>query len=178
MKDEVILQKYTRALFEVAEEQGLLKKVESDLARIDQTFKNLPQLVKFITSPQVEWKQKIEITKTLVKGLSQYIVNFVQLVMEKERQFILPKVPGEFHRILELREKRAKAVLTTAVPIDEDVKKLLRKKLSGLFEGKISFEDRIDPEVIGGLKVQVGYTVIDGTIKRKLEELGRALAKG
>ncbi len=177
MKDELILQKYTRALFEVAEEFKALKQVESDLKRVDETFEKLPELKEYIVSPQVEWKQKLEIARTLGKGLSKYTANFIQLTMEKERQAILPEVYQEFHRMMELREKRTQALITTAVPIQEEVRKLLRERLKAMFEGDIIFQDEVDPDIIGGLKVQIGYTVIDGTIKRKLEEMGRALAR-
>lgn len=178
MKDEIIVQKYTRALFEVADEHGVLKEVEAGLKRVDETFKKLPELAEYFTLPQVEWKFKLEMSANLAKGLSPFIVNFIRLVMEKERQFILPDVPAEFRRMVALREKRSEAVVTTVAPLPDVVKKALEDKLREMFAEEFVLQNRLDPEIIGGLKIQLGYTLIDGTIKRKLEDLGRLLAKG
>ena len=178
MKNDIIIQKYTRALFEIADENGVLEDVQKGLQRIDSTFKSLPELEEYLTSPQIDWKLKSEIVVNLSKGLSEYIVNFTKVVLEKERQIILPQVPEHFQRMLDLRAKRSKAVLTTVVPASEDVKKQLQNKLKQIFGEEFVLENEIDPDIIGGMKVRMGYTVIDGTIKRKLEELSRLLAKG
>jgi F-type H+-transporting ATPase subunit delta len=79
---------------------------------------------------------------------------------------------------MELKQKRTKAVVTTVVKISDPVKKQLQDKLKALFLDDFILETKEDPSIIGGVKVQMGFTVIDGTIKRKLEQLGRLLAKG
>lgn len=176
MKEELILQKYTRALFEVAEEQNALEAARKGLQRIDAGFLEVPQLAEMLTSPQVEWKSKTELASTLVQGLSPLLINFVNLTMEKERQFILPKVAGEFQRLLDLKAKRKEAVVTTVIPLPENERKLLEDKLRKLFAEEFILQNYVDPGIIGGIKVQMGFTVIDGTVKRKLEELSKALA--
>jgi len=178
VKDDILIQKYTRALFEVAEENKVLDEVEKGLLRISDTFKNLPELGEYLMLPQVDWKLKLELSENLTKGLSEYIVNFVKLVMEKERQFILPHVYEHFHVMMDLKRKRSKAVITTVVKIGDPVKKQLQDKLKELFSDDFILETKEDPSIIGGVKVQMGFTVIDGTLKRKLEQLGRLLAKG
>ena len=178
MKNDIIIRKYTRALFETAEENGVLDEVHKGLQRVDSTFKSLPELEEFLTSPQTDWKHKLELIENLSKGLSVYIVNFMKVVLEKERQLILPHVPAEFQRMLDLRAKRSKAVVTTVVPVSENVRKQLQNKLKDMFGGDFILENELDPEIIGGMKVRMGYTIIDGTIKRQLEELSRLLAKG
>lgn len=178
MKNDIIIQKYTRALFETADENGVLDEVQKGLQRIDSTFKSLPELEDYLTSPQIDWKLKSEIVENLSKGLSVYIVNFMKVVLEKERQLILPHVPAEFQRMLDLRAKRSKAVVTTVVPVSENVRTQLQNKLQEIFGGEFILENNLDPDIIGGIKVRMGYTVIDGTIKRQLEELSRLLAKG
>jgi len=175
VKEELILQKYTRALFEVAEEHSALDKVSQGLKRMEASFREVPQLAELLVSPQVEWKSKTELAATLVQGLSPLIVNFVNLAMEKERQFILPKVAGEYQRLLDLKAKRKEAVVTTVIPLAESERKQLEDKLRSLFAEEFIFQNQIDPGIIGGIKVQMGFTVIDGTVKRKLEELTKAL---
>ncbi len=178
MKNDIIIHKYTRALFETADENGVLDEVQKGLQRIDSTFKSLPELEDYLTSPQIDWKLKSEIVENLSKGLSVYIVNFMKVVLEKERQVILPYVAAEFQRMLDLRAKRSKAVVTTVVPVSENVRTQLQNKLQEIFGGEFILENNLDPDIIGGIKVRMGYTVIDGTIKRQLEELSRLLAKG
>jgi F-type H+-transporting ATPase subunit delta len=177
VKDELILRKYTLALYEVAKEQGALKDVDKELRVVAQTFEKLPELNEFLTSPQVEWKQKVELSATMTKGMSKYMVNFISLVLEKERQAILPLVPDEFRRMLDRQKKRESAVVTSMVPLPDDIKKALEAKLGDLTGGEVQLESKIDEGVIGGFRVQIGHTVIDGTVKRKLEELGRLLVK-
>jgi F-type H+-transporting ATPase subunit delta len=154
VKDELVLEKYTRALFEVADERKALKEVE------------------------IEWKQKLDLAETLSRGLSPYIVNFIKLLMEKERQSILPGVPSAFKKMLELKAKRKQAIVTTVVPLPAFEKELLEKKLRELIKEDIILENRVEPEILGGLKVQIGHTMVDGTLSRKLEELGKRLARG
>ncbi|MBC8205048.1 ATP synthase F1 subunit delta [bacterium] len=178
MKEDILLEKYTRALFETAEANNALKAVEAGLKRIDQTFDNLPQLAGFLTSPQVDWKEKLTLADTLTKGLSHYLVNFVKLVMEKERHYILPHVGTQFRKMLELRRKREEVQVTTVVPLPDDIKKALKAKLLAGTDKEIILKEEIDPAILGGFKLKIGHTMIDGTIKRKLEELGRRLVKG
>ena len=178
MKEELILQKYTRALFEVADEQNALDQVYKGLQQIDSAFQQVTEMADILTNPQVEWKNKRQLADTLVKGQSSFVKNFVNLVMDKERQFILPLVAGEFQRLLDLRAKRKEAVVTTVIPLPENERKLLEDKLKSVFAEDFVLENKVDPEILGGLKVQIGFTIIDGTVKRKLEELGALLAKG
>ena len=178
MKDNIILEKYTRALFEVAEEKRVTEKVAAELEKLDAAFQALPELSEYLTSPQVEWKEKKAIAGTLTKGMSEILSNFINLVVEKERQEILPEVPQQFKRLLELQKRKTKATVYTAVPLKDDVRKLLENKLNELFQGEVELSAEVDPDIIGGLKVQVGYTVIDGTIQRQLREMGRAMARG
>jgi len=178
VKEDLILQKYTRALFEVADEQNALDEVEKDLQGMKFSFGEIPELAEFLVSPQVEWAKKVQLTETLTRGSSSFVVNFVKLVMEKERQFILPLVAGEFQRLLDLRAKRKEAVVTTVIPLPENERKLLGDKLKTLFEEDFVLENDIDPAILGGIKVRMGFTVIDGSVKRKLEEMGRSMARG
>lgn len=178
MKEDLILQKYTRALFEVADEQNALEEVQKDLQGMKISFGEIPELGEFLVSPQVEWAKKVQLTDTLTRGSSSFVVNFVKLVMEKERQFILPHLAGEFQRLLDLRAKRKEAVVTTVIPLPENERKLLEDKLKTLFEEDFVLENDVDPTIIGGIKVRMGFTVIDGSVKRKLEEMGRLLARG
>lgn len=142
------------------------------------SFGEIPELGEFLVSPQVEWAKKVQLTDTLTRGSSSFVVNFVKLVMEKERQFILPHLAGEFQRLLDLRAKRKEAVVTTVIPLPENERKLLEDKLKTLFEEDFVLENDVDPTIIGGIKVRMGFTVIDGSVKRKLEEMGRLLARG
>lgn len=178
MKEELILQKYARALFEVADEQNALDDVDKGLRRIDASFKEVPQLADFLTSPQVDWKNKVELSNTLTRDLSPYIANFINLVLQKERQFILPNLAGEFQRLLAMRARRKEAVVTTVIPLPETERKLLEDKLKKIFAEDFVLENKLDPEIIGGLRIKIGHTVIDGSVKRKLEELRHSLAKG
>ena len=178
MKEDILLQKYTRALFEVVEENNAIEPVEEGLKRFDETFDKIPQLAGYFTSPQVDWKDKRELAKTMTKGLSPFLVNFVELVLDKERQAILPHVGAEFRKMLELRRRREEVQVTTVVPLPEELKKALEAKLFARIDKEIVLKEEIDPTIIGGFKVKIGHTVIDGTIKRKLEVLGKQLAKG
>ena len=178
MKEELILQKYTRALFEVADEQNALDQVHKGLQEIDAAFGQVPELADILTNPQVDWKNKLQLADTLAKGRSALIVNFVDLVMDKERQFILSQVAGEFQRLLDLRAKRKEAVVTTVIPLPENERKLLEDKLKSVFAEDFVLENKVDPEILGGLKIQMGFTVIDGTVKRKLQEMGTLLTRG
>jgi F-type H+-transporting ATPase subunit delta len=173
----LVLEKYTRALWETAEEHKLLKEVEEGLQRIEGSFQALPELEEYLTSPQVEWKHKLDLTRTLVGGLSPLVVNFVNLVMEKERQFILPLIALEFRKLREQRAKRKQAVVTSAVPLPEEVKTILERRLGELFQQEIILDTKVEPAVVGGIKVQIGHTIIDGTIRRQLEEMRKSIIK-
>ncbi len=177
MKEELILRKYTRALFEVAEEQGLLEQVQKGMKRIQSNFEQLPELEEYFTNPQVEWKQKRELAQTLSKGLPKILVNFINLVMDKERQFILSKVAGEFQKLIDFKAKRKEAVVTTVIPLLEEEQILLKNKLKELYTEEFILSNEVDKTIMGGLVVKIGNTIIDGSVKRKLEELGRQLAK-
>jgi F-type H+-transporting ATPase subunit delta len=167
---------YAAALLEVAKAEGSLETVEEELFRVARTLEANDELRTTLSDPAlpVDRRQRI-VEELLGPRASPVTTALVSFVVGAGRSRDLPAIIDRLVR--RAAEERAEAVaeVRTAVPLTEDQRRRLAEALSRATGKRVSVKVVVDPRVLGGVVAQVGDTVIDGSIRHRLEALKESL---
>lgn len=171
MIDIGLARRYVQPLFEVASEKGKLDSVANELNELNSALgKNSPLKV-ILSDPSVSRQSRIAVIEEVFTGYSEPCLNFIRLVIDKNRTFILEIAYSIFKEIKDESEGLLNGVVESALPLNDETITELKQQLEKSFGHKVDIEFRINPEILGGLRIRVGNTVMDGSITGKLESL-------
>lgn len=172
MNDATIGRNYAETLLTLSRKQGqeaewgALIDAIAVAMREDRVFKT------FLESPKLAASQKIEIlNKALGKRVPQVFLRFLETVVAKRRQMLIPVIASEYHALIDESEDRVHANVTMAREPDEKEKEALAKQLSRVLGKRVVPHITLNPAILGGLVVKVGDTVMDGSVRRRLATL-------
>ena len=170
----IIAKRYSDALIELGEKGAQLDEFDKDLQNIRATLDLNEDLVIFLEHPTISVDEKKEIIDRIFGNfISKYVMNFMKLLLDKNRIFIFPAIVSNYHLTLNKIRNISVANIITAVEIDEETINRVKEKLEKLFKQKIEVQKIVDPEIIAGMIIKVGDKTIDGSIKTKLENMKR-----
>ena len=109
--------------------------------------------------------------------ISPLAMNLVGFLVAKNRLRILGDLVTEYKHLMDDYHGREHAEVTTAVPLDEEEKKRLQKRLAMITHKEIVLTAQVDPEIMGGLVAKIGDRLIDGSIRTRLQDLRRGLTE-
>lgn len=170
-----IARPYATAVFRLAKENNALAEWSEQLGLLAGIISNL-EISALIDDPKLGSAELEKVMLSICEGkLSAEATNLVKLMVENDRLAIMSDVTDAFEALKAQDEARLEALLTAAEkPSDEQVKMLV-KQLEARFGKKIEAQVEIDPELIGGIKIVVGDTVIDASVRGQLQELAYTL---
>jgi F-type H+-transporting ATPase subunit delta len=156
---------YAKALFELGLEEGDTGAIGEDLHAVEDALNGLEgDLRAFFNLPQLRRDDKRRIINLAFAGkVGRPVLGLLNVLVEKRREAL-------FH------EGRLQVQVTSARKLDDDVAAALRRAIEQRTNKSVVLQQRVDPAVIGGLKVNVGDRVIDGTMRRALQDMRRTLA--
>ncbi len=170
--------RYAEALYELAAEKQALDGVEKELGIVEETLAAHEELATLIYHPQMPLTAKKEtIERVFGPQVSDYVRNFLLLLVDKRRETALPAIIKEYKVLANKARNIAEAEVTTARPLAEGDKQALAAKLSTVTGKKVVLSTRVDDRIVGGVVVKIGDKLIDGSVVRQLEALRAALLK-
>ena len=171
-----IADRYAIAMIDLGEKTDQLDAFHTDFNTINATVSSNPELSTFLTHPIIPLNEKKElIEKIFVGSISQYALNLVRLLLDRNRVFLLPAVASHYSELLNKKRNISIANVITAIEIDEETQNRIKNKLQSILNQNITIKSEIDPEIIAGMVVKVGDKTIDGSIRTKLENMKRQL---
>jgi len=172
MKEARVAHRYAHALFSVALARDMVDIMASELFQLKSFSEKDRKFTSFLEAPQVLTEHKLDLIKRLfTTRLSQPLVSFLLLLVEKSRIDFLSEIADEYEELLEYHKGIIKARITTAVAVDDDFKQLLKAKLERLSGKQIEVIHKIDKSIIGGIIVQLNYKIIDRSVRHELNSL-------
>jgi len=170
-----IVRPYAVAAFRLAKEQKALAKWSEMLGYAAAVAAD-PQMKAVIDNPKVVASDLEKLFLSVCeKKLDKASENMIKLLVEYGRLALLPEVATAFEELKAQDEGVLEAEITAAAkPSDGEVKALV-KRLEGKFGKKIEASVKVDPEIIGGIKIVIGDTVIDASVRGQLQEMAYAL---
>ena len=170
-----IARPYADAAFELAKGADALGPWSEALAKLA-TIVADPEMQECIGDPKLTDDQLNELIVSVTGGsLDQDQQNFVRLLVENERLKVLPEIRDLFIRHKNDHEGVKEAVIASAFPIDDVALAALKSELEARFKASLNIKVKLDPELIGGVRISVGDQVIDTSVRGKLANMAAAL---
>ena len=165
-------ERYSRALFEVVKDSGELEKAEADIKVFKSLLENSSELENFIHNPTQSIKIQRNVINQLTEKLnfSNNLKNFFLLLIEKRRIFFISKIIDSFLKLCLKKRGEIKASLISSKELSDSELENISKDLSSSTGSIIKLDYKIDKELIGGLKLQLGSFMIDTSIRNKLKK--------
>ena len=175
MNDSKISVRYSRALFQSALEKKILDKVNQDMIFISEICK-FPETKEFLQSPIIVPSKKEAIFhKILGDYVEKITLSLIDLIVKNGRESFIPAIARVFIHETKKYKGITESVLTTAVKVDEKVKKQIIDLVSEVFTTKVQLKENIDTEIVGGFILQIDDNYIDASIKNKLRIIRKEL---
>ncbi|SFE61251.1 F0F1 ATP synthase subunit delta [Alteribacillus iranensis] len=171
--------RYAVALFDLAKEQNILDDISAELKVVKQVFQENDTLQKLLQHPKVSSDQKQQLIEESFTGLSVPMGNLLKLLLKKQRMDAITYIVDKFQELLEEERKVANAVVYTVKPLTSEEETMISTTFSKkLGKDTLHITNEIDPSIIGGMKIQIGDTIFDGSVKGQLNRLERELVPG
>ena len=167
---------YAEALFSVARAEGTLGEVEDELFRFSQTLSGSDELRDALTDASIPASRRQQIVEDLLGGkASPTTVALVSMVVGTGRARELPAIIRRLVDMSAVEANKEVAEVRSAVPLSDDQRARLAKALNEATGKQVEVKVVVDPSVMGGIVAQVGDTVIDGSVRNRLDQLRDAL---
>lgn len=169
--------RFAQAAFQIAEQADQFDEWQRDLTTIAEAFQN-DELATLLNSPHVPVANKLKaLEEVFGDGVSPLARNLAGLLASRSAVSVVPAIRDHFGAILDARKGVVRADVTTAVQLDDKQVARLAKTLSEVVGADVSVESHVDPEVLGGMIARVGDKVIDGSVRTRLQEMKREIAR-
>jgi F-type H+-transporting ATPase subunit delta len=174
---EEIAEVYSRALFEVARDSDVLDRVHDELGEFADALAENRNLQVFLFSPHFSSEEKKEGVKRIVTEADERFVNFLQLLAERHRMPALFRIRRSFDSMWAEENKLLPVTVTSAVELDESLVQDIGRSIEEQTGRRVDLSSNVDADVLGGLMVRVGNMVLDATVRNRLEQLRKQVAR-
>jgi F-type H+-transporting ATPase subunit delta len=175
-----LARRYARALLAIGQEEGDLRRILEEAERFDRLMAETPLLREVMEAAHVNRRDKIAALEASLgsAGFLPSTRNFLFLLVDKRRMHILSPIISEFRRLIEQSEGIERVEVSVPMPLSATQRDLLESVLEGQTGKKVVLEEKVDPDVLGGMVVKVGSTVYDGSARTQIERIRQNLEKG
>jgi F-type H+-transporting ATPase subunit delta len=172
-----ILGRYVRSLADVAFEDKIEDKVTEDLRAYDEVFRTVPDVLEALDSPAVPRESKANLLAELMKQypVSLVTANFLHVLLQHNRIRHFSQILDAFLNSVNERKGIVSAQVTAAVLLSPEELKRIAERLSEITGKHVNIESQMDEGLLGGIVVQMGSTVFDGSIRTQLADMKRRL---
>jgi len=174
---EEIATVYARSLFEVAQERDALDDVREQIGQFADALDDNRDLQVFFFSPYFSSEEKKDALGKLLDGADEAVMNFLELLVEKHRMPAIFRIRRELDRLWEDVNQLLPVTITSAVELDRSTVDGIAKAIGDQTGRKVELTTSVDPDVLGGIVLRVGNSILDASIRNRLEQLRRQVAK-
>src|SRR3954447_23261512 len=174
---EEIAAVYARSLFEVARDQGKLDEVREQLGQFADAMHDDRDLQVFFFSPYFSTQEKDDGLDRAVSGADPTVVNFLKLLIKNHRMPVIFRVRRGYDELWEEENKLLPVQVTSAVALDDTTVKQIGDRIAEQTGRRVDLSATVEPDVLGGIIVRVGNQVLDASVRNRLEQLRKQVAR-
>ena len=172
MATDELIHGYAQALFSIVRAEGELDRVENELYHFGKLLESNHELKQALSDKAIDRDQRAKVLEQILSGkVSPHTLGLLEFIVAQGRARQLPQILGELSDLAAEARSAVVAEVRSAVPLDGPQREQLASALSKATGKKVEVKVVVDPSVIGGIVSKVGDTVIDGTVRRRLEQL-------
>jgi F-type H+-transporting ATPase subunit delta len=163
---------YARALFEMAQAEAAVSRVEEELFRLRELLRANPALLEFLKDANVKREGKRQALSELFQGRVQPLVlNVLLTLSDQDRAGRLAHIIEEFSAIAGAARQQVTGEITAAIKLDDATLARLATELSRITGKRVQLLQKVDLSILGGAIIQVGDQIIDGSLRSKLNQI-------
>ena len=174
---EEIASVYARSLFEVAQEHEKLDVVRDQLGEFADALNETRELQVFFFSPYFSTEEKKDGLHKAVTGADESVANFLELLLENHRMPVVFRVRRDFDRLWEEANRLLPVQITSAIELDPSIAERIGDEIGRQTGRTVQLTSTVDPDVIGGIVLRVGNSILDASIRNRLENLRKQVVK-
>jgi ATP synthase F1 delta subunit len=174
---EEIAAVYARSLFEVAQEQNKLDVVREQLGQFADTLNDNRELQVFFFSPYFSTVEKQDGLDRAVSDAEPILVNFLKLLIENHRSPVIFRVRRVVDELWLQENKLLPVQVTSAVELDQATVREIGDRIAEQTGQRVELSASVEPDILGGLVVRVGNSILDASIRNRLEQLRKQVAR-
>jgi F-type H+-transporting ATPase subunit delta len=174
---EEIAAVYARSLFEVAKDQDKLDLVRDQLGAFADALGETRDLQIFFFSPYFSTAEKEDGLDRVVSDADPAVLNFLKLLIEKHRMPVVFRIRAAYDALWEDENKLLPVQITSAVELDKQIVSQLGDRIAEQTDRKVDISADVDPDILGGIVVRVGNSVLDASVRNRLDQLRRQVAR-
>ena len=176
MIDIRAVRRYTRALFELGAGAGLLNELDDQLLAVRRLVEAHPPVIRVFSNSTITFAEKEDFLKKILPAETlPLLINFLKVLIKKNRFYELFSIQEEFHRYYERKHRVEEVIAISAVALSETNTAKLRNVLEKRLNSDISLVVKTDPEMIGGLILRFGGHEINASFRSRLDSLHQLL---
>ena len=170
--------RYAQALAQIAQAQHAWDAWARELGTIERILSN-PLLRQYLRNPRISAAEKVETVRQVAEGqLSPEAMNLVRMLVERGHAELAPQLLTWFARLADEAQGVLRVQVTTAVPLSEDERAQLTRRLGGTAGRRVRLAEQVDRLIIGGLILRIGDELIDNSLRTRLVALRSTLVRG
>lgn len=166
--------RYAKAVFEVAQSEGRVEHWEHSLARLHELLADR-KVAEVLTNRTIAASERMRFVAESPHLLDVEATNLAKLLIESNRVRDIDGIVAEFDRLVDEAAGRVRATVTAAIELDAHDRDRIARELSTRLNKEVKVQVTVDPRILGGIKIQYGDHVVDGTVATKLQQLRRRL---
>jgi len=179
MRDTTIARNYAETLFALASKAEDLRGWGKTIGDLAAAMESDETLRLFLESPRISGAEKIRVLgQAFQDRMPRLMVRFLQTLVRHRRQMLIPEIAHEYLDIVDEAEGRMHARVTLARESSDAEVKAIAAQLSRVFGKEVIPHVAVDPSIMGGVVVNVGDTVLDGSVRKRLGTLRRQMLRG
>jgi F-type H+-transporting ATPase subunit delta len=176
MISTISARRYAQATFQIAEANKNVDEWQKELHKLAELMRDR-EIVDLIDHPKVSFNLKSELIKQRLKTSNELVLNLCYLLILKGKIKNVDQIAEEYEALLDEQRGIKHAVVTTAVAVDEAEKQKIASQLEKITGKKVSVKLQVNPSIVGGMVARIEDTLIDGSVRNKLDLLRRDLVE-
>lgn len=175
MKEKIIANRYGEAFLGYAKEAGLdLNKAALQMEELKSALAQNPGLSEFLESAGILYREKCSLIEEVFKDFSPEARQFLKLLLEKNRVKNILEI-CDYIRLNYTHGETVEALLRSARPLNRESESRLKEQLENKLKKKLILRSELAPDLLGGVQVVIGNKVIDGSLRKRLDDLKEQL---
>ena len=166
---------YAEARYEAAADTDAVAPVAADVSAFAALVEGSAELRAVLEDPEVHAEQKKRAVVALVEGSNPLVVNFLRVLLDRGRIDEFPEIARAFQERVHRAQGRLDVHAITAVPLPADLREQIVKRIEEKTGNAVDLTESVDPDTVGGLVLHIGGVVVDGSVRRRIEDLRDAL---
>jgi len=169
---------YAEALFELALESGNVEEVAAGVKTVEEELAENPEFLSLLSSPAISRKERMNALNAAFEGkVPLTVLTLERMMIFRGHAKEIPEMGDAFRDMVMASRGEKVARVVSAVEMTDEQKRTLAEKLGAKFGGTVKLECRVDPALLGGVRVEMDGRVLDGSVRTRLQEIKEVMGK-